>query len=131
MPAFYRSLNVFVLSSLFEMMPIAVLEAMASGLPLLVNRHPVLEWIIGSGGEAIDMASSEALAGALSRVDRTWIVEHGRQARERAIAIFSKAVVVDAYVQYYRRVKGDASRESAGAGCRGVATVDKRVDMVT
>jgi glycosyltransferase involved in cell wall biosynthesis len=47
MPDVYRAMDVFVLPSLFEMMPIALLEAMASGLPCLVNRHPVLEWMVG------------------------------------------------------------------------------------
>jgi glycosyltransferase involved in cell wall biosynthesis len=47
MPDFYRALDVFVLVSLFEMMPIAVLEALGSGLPVVANRHPVLEWMVG------------------------------------------------------------------------------------
>jgi glycosyltransferase involved in cell wall biosynthesis len=47
MPDVYRCMDVFVLPSLFEMMPIAILEAMASGVPVLVNRHPNLAWIVG------------------------------------------------------------------------------------
>ena len=50
MPDLYRAMDVFVLASLFEMMPIALLEALASGLPCLVNQHPVLEWMVGAGG---------------------------------------------------------------------------------
>jgi len=53
-----------LLCSLKEMMPIALLEAIASGLPCIVNRHPVLEWITGPGGEAIDMTQTGALANA-------------------------------------------------------------------
>ncbi len=51
MPDLYRAMDVFVLPSLFEMMPIALLEALASGVPCVVNHHPVLEWMVGSGGE--------------------------------------------------------------------------------
>lgn len=49
MPDYYRALDVFALTSLFEMMPIAVLEALAGGLPVICNRHPVLEWMVGKG----------------------------------------------------------------------------------
>jgi glycosyltransferase involved in cell wall biosynthesis len=54
MPDLYRAMDIFVLPSLFEMMPIAVLEALASGVPCIVNRHPVLEWMVGVEGQAKD-----------------------------------------------------------------------------
>ena len=49
MPDLYRTLDVFVLSSVFEMMPIAVLESLASGIPVVANRIPQLEWMVGEG----------------------------------------------------------------------------------
>ena len=107
MPAFFRTLDVFVLSSLFEMMPIAVLEALATGLPVVAHRHPVFEWLVGDGGELIDMAQEGALAAFLAGVTSEWIAEKGRAARERAEQMFSKPAVIRDYVAYYRRVMAD------------------------
>jgi len=212
MPELYRAMDVFVLGSLFEMMPIALLEALASGLPCVVNRHPVLEWMIGgaetvdlrpetidprtktidrreentpllplpsgeragvrvsstealakkvpagtseegaehrvvagvptgdeqrtrlrqtllqqeesgapnsgsnvyglrsgvrslpAGGLAIDMSKEGALAAALAGLSPEWLERHGRQARERAVAMFSKETVIWQYVEYYGKV---------------------------
>ena len=235
MPNLLRAMDVFVLTSLFEMMPIALLEALASGLPCLVNQHPVLEWMIGTeyeksieqktakstkgenvapqrhrdtekkmqcgvyfthgntvakinatllegkvegeeqsgfankesplslfplqeglrgfkaeysppsipatldssvlssqclsasvvnpssscsscasvqtssfaGGLEINMSKEGALAQALSGLTPEWLEQHGRQARERAVAMFSKEAVIGKYVEYYREVMGE------------------------
>lgn len=120
MPDLYRAMDVFVLPSLFEMMPIALLEAMASGLPCLVNRHPVLQWMIGeatrstlasteepaapAAGMAIDMAAPGALAQALAGLSPEWMAIHGAAALGRALNVFSTGVVIDQYIAYYRQV---------------------------
>ena len=71
------------------MMPIALLEATASGLPCLVHRHPVMEWIIGPGGQAIDMAADGALAAAMECLlrDPARRRQLGRAARRTALSI--------------------------------------------
>ena len=235
MPDLLRAMDVFVLTSLFEMMPIALLEALATGLPCLVNCHPVLEWMIGteyeksieqktakstkgenaspqrhgdtekkmqcgvyfthgntvakinatllegkvegeeqsgsankesplslfplqeglrgfkaeysppsipatldssdlsspslsasvvnvpsscalrasvqnsspSGGMEINMSKEGALAQALAGLTPEWLEQHGRQARERAVAMFSKETVIRQYVEYYREVMSE------------------------
>ena len=137
-----RAADVMVLGSLFEMMPIAILEGLASGLPVITNDHPVMTWMTGAaagvadhrlqttdlnaggaslrsevcglmsevfpplGGMAIDMSREGALAEALDGLTPEWIAEHGRQARERALGMFSKDVVIRQYVENYRRVCG-------------------------
>jgi glycosyltransferase involved in cell wall biosynthesis len=63
MPDLLRSMDVFVLTSLFEMMPIALLEALASGLPCMVNQHPVLEWMTGAGEKSIEQKHAKDAKG--------------------------------------------------------------------
>jgi glycosyltransferase involved in cell wall biosynthesis len=130
MPDVYRAMDVMVLPSLFEMMPIAVLEAMASGVPVVVNRTPVLEWMIGGkaeggdlkpesernegGGAAIDMGGEGELEESLRGVTPEWCRERGRAARERAVHVFSEEAVIGQYVEYYRRVTEETADRRPG-----------------
>jgi glycosyltransferase involved in cell wall biosynthesis len=98
------------------MMPIALIEATASGLPCVVHEHPILEWMTGRGGVRIDMAApgqlSAALAGLLRAGSRT---DLGRAAREHCVENFSRDAVVDKILDYYRRVLGHNSSRQFGA----------------
>jgi glycosyltransferase involved in cell wall biosynthesis len=111
MPDIYRAMDVFVLASLFEMMPIALLEALASGVPAIVNRHPVLEWMVGTsgeqescGGESIDMSQPGRLRNFLNTVTSDWVAARGAGARKQAEKVFAKSTVIRKYIEYYRRV---------------------------
>ena len=106
MPDLYRSADVFALASLLEMMPIALIEATASGLPCVVNTHPVLESIIGPGGEPIAMSRAGALADSLNSLlrDEPRRQNLGVLARRHSLTHFSRERVVDQIVNYYRFV---------------------------
>lgn len=102
----FRMADVFALCSIKEMMPIALLEAIASGLPCLVHKYPVLEWMAGAGGVYLDMSSNGALSGTITvlmkeneRLDALRMA-----AREHAVRMFSKQVVVDQIVEMYQEV---------------------------
>ena len=105
MPEIYRLGDVFALASLKEMMPIALLEAMATGLPCVVSTHPVVGWMAGSGGEPVEMEKPGALARALTKYsDPGYRREKGAAARREAVERFSKEAIVRKYLAMYRRV---------------------------
>jgi glycosyltransferase involved in cell wall biosynthesis len=108
MPELYRNADLFVLPSLKEMMPIAVLEAMASGLPCVVNDDPVLRWMVGDGGRCIDAASPGALCGALGALvdDAAERRRIGNAARRRCVEEFGEEAVVGRILGHYDEVAG-------------------------
>jgi 1,2-diacylglycerol 3-alpha-glucosyltransferase len=108
MPELYRVADVFTLCSLFEMMPIALIEATASGLPCLINRHPILEWMTGEGGLPIDMAAPGALTDTLGALlgDRSRREKLGKAARIHCLANFSRDTVLGQILSYYQQVMG-------------------------
>jgi glycosyltransferase involved in cell wall biosynthesis len=88
MPAVYRSADVFVLPSLMEGMSNTVLEAMASGLPVVLTPAGGTDELLTSGenGRLVPHRDPEALADALRGYlnDPALAARHGRAARRRA-----------------------------------------------
>ena len=104
----FDALDIFVLPSLQEGLGVALLEAMACGLPSIVSRT-------GGAGEAIEDGVSGLLAGpgdaqsiavalrSLMRDDAMRIAM-GMAARKRAVAKFSIEGMAEATLALYRRV---------------------------
>ncbi len=103
-----RGLDLFVLPSLREGISNTILEAMATGLPVVAT-------CVGGNPELVDeghtgMLGPSADPVALSEAIRTYLVEpdklgrHGRAARKRAKAEFTMEAMVNGYMAVYDAV---------------------------
>lgn len=108
-PELCRAADAFVLASLFEMMPIALLEAAASGLPCLIHDEATLRWMTGDGGVPTDMADPAAFAAALHPLltDPAYRAAKAVAARAHAVSEFGEETIVQRYLGYYDTVLAD------------------------
>lgn len=114
MPGLYAAADIFVQASLKEMMPMAVLEATASGLPCVTHAHSVMQWMLGSGGRTIDMQQEGSLSDALALLiaSPAQRKQLGAAARHQCMRLFETETVVDQIVHYYQRVYQTGRRHS-------------------
>jgi glycosyltransferase involved in cell wall biosynthesis len=100
--ALYQAADLFALASLHEMMPIAMLEALASGLPIACNDTPTLQWMAGPAGRLSDISREGALAAQLEQIAAPRTREAlSLAARTHAERTFSEPVVVRQMMEMY------------------------------
>ncbi len=106
----YGLMDVFVLPSLTEGLPMALLEAMASKRPVVATRVGGVPQVIEDGfsGRLVDPAN----AGALAEAIRGILVdpEGGRRMAEKAYATVRERFSAEAMVQRYLDVYGEVMR---------------------
>lgn len=116
MPAVYQASDIFVLASEHEGMSIALLEAMASGLPVVVTDTGGTAELVSRNinGEIVRWAEVDELKDALHRLvaNPRRRQEFGRVSRERALD-FGWPSLAEQYLTLCRKVAGHASSEPA------------------
>jgi sugar transferase (PEP-CTERM/EpsH1 system associated) len=105
-PEVLQGLDVFVCPSLSEGISNTILEAMASGLPVIATRVGGNPELVTDGvtGLFVPRADSDALARAIIEYGRRPELRqaHGRHARKDALTRFSMQVMVNTYTSLYQ-----------------------------
>ncbi len=106
MPEIYRQHDVFVSASMQEGMSNAMLEAMASGLPIVTTRCEGVDELIGDNGLVVGDSRPETLAAAIRRLADDPALRRAMSAAARKKAeSFGWDKVAEAYLQLYAKVK--------------------------
>ena len=114
MPEIYRRHDMFVSASSQEGMSNAMLEAMASGLPIVTTRCEGLEELIADNGVIVERSEADAIASAVKTLatDPAHLARMAAAASARA-ARFTWAAVAEQYLDQYQRILDEARTGSA------------------
>jgi 1,2-diacylglycerol 3-alpha-glucosyltransferase len=105
MPELYRAADLFALASLHEMFGIVLIEALASGLPVVCHDTASFRAIVGAAGHYADASAAGGLAaGITSMLDEEARSSHAREARMQAEHRFSETAVIPQMIAMYRSV---------------------------
>ncbi|GAB4313165.1 MAG: glycosyltransferase family 4 protein [Candidatus Sumerlaeia bacterium] len=100
--------HAFVLPSDIEGMPIACLQAMASGLAIIGSRIAGIQDVVTDGGNGIltPAGDVDALAAAMQRLitDRQLLNQMGQHSRVIAVESFSWEAIIERYLALFQRV---------------------------
>lgn len=104
-PDYLRESDIFVLSSLSEGTPMALLEAMATGLPIIATQVGGIAKVLENGraGILVDPGSSEAIGNAIKKVleDNDLALSLGKEAYKLGLEKYSSRTMVSNYENLY------------------------------
>jgi 1,2-diacylglycerol 3-alpha-glucosyltransferase len=106
----YGAGDIFVLGSLIEAFGRVIIEAMLSGLPVIIHNGPVFKWIAdGTSARMIDMSSKGALQQALKDIllEKNYYCSTDQDKKR-----FSWEALVPQYLNMYDRVMTSNQKES-------------------
>ncbi len=123
-PTFLSGLDVYVLCSDYEGIGLAILEAMAAGLPVVATAVGGVPEAIADGvnGILVPPRNPRQLAQGIVRmlVDPDMAKAMGKAGRQRAEELFDAKVMAERTLSVYRRLSVRRERPSSGRASGGV-----------
>ncbi len=94
--------DVFVFPSLYEAMPMALVEAMSLGLPIVAGDIPAMREVLDDAGIIVPSESAEEIAKAVRQVlDSSELANHLRQSSFKRASLFSVEKMVESYEKFF------------------------------
>lgn len=119
MPAVYSSLDLFVLPSIDEGMPMTILEALAAHRPVIATRVGAVEKLIvhEQTGLLVESRDVDALHDAIVRClrDPAFARRLGSNGQRHVQAGFSAGAMAHSYLEIYRQMLRDQERAAVPA----------------
>jgi glycogen synthase len=113
----FRNANAFVLPSRFDSFPVVLLEAMASGLPVVASRVGAVPEVVGDGesGLLVESDNVEALRAAVARLarDEALRARLGEEGRRR-VEQYSWTRLGPRYAAMFRALTEDRTATPVG-----------------
>jgi len=107
MPEVYRQSDLFISASMQEGMSNAMLEAMASGLPIVTTRCEGVDELIKDNGVIVENATAAEIAMSIkSVIENPGVYQKMSKAARAQAERFSWQSVAQAYMQIYRQAVG-------------------------
>ena len=95
--------DVFVFPSLYEAMPMALVEAMSLGIPIVAGDIPAMREVLGDAGILVPSESAQEIASAVRRIlDDPDLASHLRQSAFNRSIQFSVEKMVTSYEKLFK-----------------------------
>jgi len=122
-PALMNAADAFVMSSAWEGMPMVVLEAQASGLPVVATHVGGISEVVvpGKTGYLVPPRDPDALADAMKKLmalppeER---IKMGLEGREQVVARYSLEAILDLWEEIYESLLRPRGGPASGKGTR-------------
>lgn len=112
-PQLLKAMDVFVMSSVYEGTPVALLEAMAAGLPCVITSVPGMVTLLGGEGfgrivpSGDELSMADAIADLLLSENKR--LEYGQAVRQRAREQYGREAMIGRLESIYRDIRAVAS----------------------
>ncbi|AMQ17781.1 glycosyltransferase family 4 protein [Thermococcus peptonophilus] len=116
LPLYYRASDVFVLPSLSEAFGIVLLEAMASGTPIVGTKVGGIPEIVDGCGILVPPGNARALSSAINEILNNQNLEKklGKLGKRRVERVYDWRVVVKSVERVYREAMEEAEKDGSG-----------------